>query len=86
LGLDTSPPTHISVDNMGTIAFAHNSGFHARSKHIDIRYHFIRDTITSHEVSVSHVPTNENAADILTKGLARNKHEHFIEALGMYRA
>lgn len=47
LGLTPEPPTTMFVDNRGTIEFTHNVGFHARSKHIDIRHHFIRDSITS---------------------------------------
>jgi transposase InsO family protein len=86
LGLDTTLPTHISVDNQGTILFAENSGFHARSKHIDIRYHFIRETLTSNQVSVSYIPTDENTADIFTKGLVRAKHEYLTSRLGMIRA
>jgi hypothetical protein len=79
-------PTHISVDNHGTIAFAENSGFHARSKHIDVRHHFIRERITSHEVSVSYCPTSENTADLFTKALNKSKHEYFVSRLGMTRA
>ncbi|KAF5378035.1 hypothetical protein D9757_011525 [Collybiopsis confluens] len=86
LGLPFKHPLDIFVDNQGTIAFAQNSGFHARSKHIDIRHHFIRENITSNKVSIHYCATEENIADILTKGLDRNKHEHFLELLGMYRA
>jgi len=86
LGLDISIPTHINVDNQGTILFAENSGYHARSKHIDIRYHFIRENIASNKVSVSYIPTDENTADIFTKGLTRGKHEYITSLLGMIRA
>jgi len=86
LGYSSSLPTHISVDNHGTILFAQNSGFHARSKHIDVRHHFIRERITSREVSVSYCPTSENTADIFTKALDKSKHEYFVSRLGMTRA
>jgi hypothetical protein len=79
-------PTHISVDNHGTISFAENSGFHARSKHIDVRHHFIREKLASHEVSVSYCPTSENTADLFTKPLDKSKHEYFVSRLGMTRA
>jgi hypothetical protein len=86
--LDSIPnlPTHISVDNHGTICFAENSGFHARSKHIDVRHHFIREKLASHEVSVSYCPTSENTADLFTKPLDKSKHEYFVSRLGMTRA
>ena len=86
LNLDTPLPTHINVDNLGTISFAENSGYHARSKHIDIRHHFIRENIASNKVSVSYIPTDENTADIFTKGLDKSKHEHLRDRLGMIRA
>jgi hypothetical protein len=86
LGYTPSLPMHISVDNRGTIAYAENSGFHARSKHIDVRHHHIRENLTSHEVSVSYCPTAENTADILTKALDKSKHEYFVARLGMTRA
>jgi hypothetical protein len=86
LGLDISLPTHINVDNHGTILFAQNSGYHARSKHINICYHFIRENIAFNKVSVSYIPTDENAADIFTKGLTRSKHEYLTSLLGMIRA
>jgi hypothetical protein len=85
LGFPSTLPTHISVDNHGTISFAHNSGFHARSKHIDVRHHFIRENITSREVSVSYCPTSENTADIFTKALDKSKHEYLVARLGMTR-
>ena len=86
LGSPSSLPTHISVDNDGTISFAENSGFHARSKHIDVRHHFVRERIASHEVSVSYCPTSENTADLFTKALDKSKHEYFVSRLGMTRA
>lgn len=86
LGLPFQHSTNISIDNQGTISFAHNSGFHARSKHIDIWHHFIRENITSNKVSVTYCAIEDNTADILTKGLDRYKHEHLVELLGMCRA
>jgi hypothetical protein len=86
LGSLSPLPTHISVDNHGTISFTQNSGFHARSKHIDVRHHFVRERITSHKVSVSYCPTSENTADLFTKALDKSKHEYFVSRLGMTRA
>jgi hypothetical protein len=79
LGYTPSLPTHISVNNRGTIAYAENSGFH-------IRHHNIRENLTSHEVSVSYCPTAENTADIFTKALDKSKHEYFVARLRMTRA
>ena len=86
LGLPFESPLNIFVDNQSAISFAQNSGFHACSKHIDIRHHFICENITSNQVSVTYCASEENAADILTKALDRYKHEHLVDLLGMRRA
>jgi hypothetical protein len=85
LGQPIKSPTQIFVDNRGTIEYTTNAGFHARSKHIDIRHHFIRDSITSHEVTIHHCASEENISDIFTKPLTRNKHEYLVNKLGMTR-
>ena len=85
LGRQSCMSTPIFVDNRGTIEYTTNAGFHARSKHIDIRHHFIRDSIASHEASVHHCTSEENIADIFTKPLPRNKHEYLVGKLGMSR-
>ena len=83
LKLKPTSSTPIHVDNRGTVEFTLNSGFHARSKHIDIRHHFIRNTITSNEVRVQRCASQDNLADIFTKPLPKSTHEHLVEKLGM---
>ena len=85
LGEEMDSPTNIFVDNRGTIEYTMNSGFHARSKHIDIRHHFIRDSIAFNEASVHHCTSEENTADIFTKPLPRDKHQNLVNKLGMTR-
>ena len=63
----------ISSDNQGAIALLKDNKFHARTKHIDVRYHFIREAVEDGKVSVVYVPTDENPADIFTKPLAKAK-------------
>ena len=63
----------ISVDNQGAIKLAQNPVFHERSKHIDIRHHFIRDEIASGNVKLVYVHTSENLADIFTKPVIHSK-------------
>ena len=60
----------VLVDNDGAISPANNSLSPARTKHIDVRFHFIRELTTSKTISVEYVPTKEQRADILTKALA----------------
>jgi len=51
--------------------FEWESYFHKRTKHIDIRYHFIRERIVSKEVELKYIPTKNQLADLLTKGLQK---------------
>ena len=56
-------------DNQGCIKLSDNPVFHKRTKHIGIKYHFIRERIESGEVSVDYVATGKQQADCLTKTL-----------------
>jgi hypothetical protein len=70
LGFDKNAELVIFCDNRSCLKLAENPTFHARSKHIDIRHHFLRDALQDKKVSVAYVPTNGQVADFLTKGLA----------------
>lgn len=59
------------VDNAGAIKLAKNPSFYKRSKHIDIRYHFVRERIQEGQIMLEYVPSEEQAADILTKPILR---------------
>lgn len=54
------------IDNQSAIELSKNPVFHDRSKHIDTRYHYIRDCIEQGMVSVDHVGNDDQLADILT--------------------
>lgn len=62
-------------DNQSAIHLAKNSTFHARSKHIDVRYHWIRDTLNNELLELEKIHTDDNGSDMLTKGLPREKLE-----------
>ena len=74
---------HIFSDNTGAVALSENPVFHSRSKHINIRWHFIRDLICSGSIRSSHIPGVQNGANFLTKALNRYKHEWCLKLLGM---
>ncbi|WJX77089.1 hypothetical protein P8452_60430 [Trifolium repens] len=76
LGMSREEPTNIFVDHKSAIALAKNPVFHDRSKHIDTRYHYIRECIERKDVQVEHVKSQDQVADIFTKPL---KHEDFIK-------
>ena len=60
---------NIYIDNQGAIALPRNPEFHARTKHIDIQYHFVREHIESKRITLTHCPTSEMTVDIFTKPL-----------------
>jgi hypothetical protein len=66
----------LKIDNESAIALSKNPIFHDRSKHIDIRYHFIRECVEEDRVRLQSIGTTEQLADILTKALGR---AHFCE-------
>ena len=74
---------HVLSDNTGAISLSDNPVFHNRSKHINIRWHFVRDLIHSKVVCSSHIPGVENGADILTKALNHFEHEQCVQLLGL---
>jgi hypothetical protein len=67
-------PILLYTDNQGSICLAKNAGSqHQRTKHIDIRHHFIRDKIQAGLVKLDYIPTDQMPADALTKNLNRAK-------------
>jgi hypothetical protein len=62
-------PTPLLGDNNGAHILACDPAFHARAKHIDNRYHHIRDCVEKKKIFLPHVPTSDNVADALTKAL-----------------
>ena len=75
--------TDLKGDNQGAIALAHNPVNHARTKHIDIQYHFIREQVTNGTIDLEYIPTEAMVADGCTKALAKVKFQRFIDALRM---
>ena len=73
----------ICSDNQGTLALAHDDVSNERAKHIDIKYHFIRDHVQSGNVDLVYVKSELMVADIMTKPLGRQKHYLFVKMMGM---
>jgi nanoRNase/pAp phosphatase (c-di-AMP/oligoRNAs hydrolase) len=63
----------IYSDNQGALQLTGNPEFHARSKHIDVQYHYTRELKEAEVIDVSYIPTEEMAADCLIKPLKRQK-------------
>lgn len=70
-------------DNMNAIDISKNLGHHSRTKHIDIRHHFIRDLVEDRIISLTHVRYALQLADIFTKPLDTTSFEHLRVELGV---
>jgi hypothetical protein len=85
LEMPCSDPMIIYEDNKSAICIAENTLVSAKTKHIQIREHFIRDCVQSKLIALVHCPTDQMIADILTKPLSRVKFEVLRKAMGVAR-
>ena len=76
-------PTVLHKDNQSAIAIAQNPHCHSKMKHIDIRYHFVREKVLDYTVELRYCPTNDMLADVLTKGLTCDKFSRLSELSGV---
>ena len=76
-------PSVLNMDNRGAVYLTRGGGDSNKTKHINIRYHFIRSHVEQKRIKVQYTPTDEMVADILTKNLGRSKHNYFISKLGI---
>lgn len=76
----------IHCDNMGAIEVARNPTHHFKSKHIDVKYHHVRDLIESEQIELSFVNSTSNIADVMTKPLNKSSHHNHRVALGVIKA
>jgi hypothetical protein len=73
----------LNVDNKFTISLCKNPVHHDRSKHIDTRYHYIRECVEENKIEVNYVRTDDQLADILTKSLGRLKFLEMRRRIGV---
>ncbi|GJY87123.1 hypothetical protein Tco_0501751 [Tanacetum coccineum] len=78
-----APQVPIFFDNTSAIAISNNPVLHSRTKHIDIRYHFIRDHVLKGDIELYFIPTQYQLADIFTKPLDEPTFKRLIVELGM---
>ena len=81
-GINTNAPV-IQSDNQGALAIAENPTNYQRTKHIDLRYHFIRYMLEESKIMIDYVPTDQQPADILTKALGPQKHLCCLVLMGL---
>ena len=75
--------TVIHCDNQSCLKLTENPVFHDRSKHIEMKYHFIRDMVQRHTIKLQYIRTDEQIANILTKPLSLGKFMYCWDKLGM---
>jgi len=82
LGVKGIEKVRLFSDSCGAIKLVKNPVFHNRSKHIDVRHHFVRGILESNHIEIVH-KLEDIAMDILTKGLSGPNHRKCIEFLGL---
>lgn len=76
-------PTLIHCDNQSCVKLSDNPVFHDKSKHIEIKYHYIQDMVQRGSMELHYISTDEKIENILTKPMSRVKYEYFRHKLGM---
>jgi hypothetical protein len=70
-------------DNQGAISLAKNPTHHAKTKHVDVQLHFIRNHVEKGTIQMEYRPTEDMLADIMTQGLARERHTKLLGLMGV---
>ena len=83
MGVQQEDATVLLCDNQSCMAIAKNPVFHARTKHIEIQYHYVRELIEDGVVELVYCPTQENRANIFTKELGKDLLQSHLHRLGI---
>jgi hypothetical protein len=75
----------IYCDSISSILLANNPVYHARTKHIEVHYHFIREKVLAREINLIHVSTKDQVVDIFIKALGTDKLKRFRKMFGVLK-
>ena len=85
LRVNHSPVARLWCDNIGATYLSANPVFHARTKHIEVDYHFVRERVAKKLLDIRFIPTNDQVADGFTKALSWRKLEEFKNNLKLVK-
>ena len=85
LGVAHSPVARLWCDNIGATYLSANPVFHARTKHIEVDYHFVRERVAKKLLDIRFIPTNDQVADGFTKALSWRKLKEFKNNLNLIK-
>jgi hypothetical protein len=83
LGFQQTEPTDLFCDNQAAITISRDPTYFGRSRHINIRHHFVREKVEDKTIDLTYIPSADNTADIFTKALAAPAFEFFAWQLGL---
>ena len=83
IGVEVKGPSPLMVDNQSALRVLKNPEHHGRMKHIDVKYHWVRDSVKRGDIEVHFLPTHDMIADIFTKPLPHAAVEQHRLALGL---
>jgi len=82
---NSKDPMTLYCDSQATIAYTKDPKYHSKTKHIDIKYNFVRYIVASGEVNLQYIPTREMIVDPFTKAISRYLFEKYVKSLGLRR-
>jgi hypothetical protein len=83
IGIPSPRSARLWCDNMGAKYLSSNPFFHARTKHIEVDFHFVRERVLSNQLQIDFMPTGDQVDDGFTKGLAVQQLEYFKHNLNL---
>ena len=75
----------IMIDSQMSIAYSKDPKFHSKAKHIDIKYHYVKDMVAQGELTLKYVSTHDMIVDPFTKVVSREVFDRHVKSLGLHR-